>query len=418
LYKLIQLPAALAFSAQQLAGITRAYVQQESGHVRQILVALLALPAAQQFDPDVAQGLLFTALERGSVQAVDVLCQHLPACAAAWQHMDSQLLLQRLEALLCNTASGVNRLQQVHSFLTHPSLQQHVEHLLPGLLLSAFAKGCRHWQPGSGRFAADELQVPLQLPAAQTLSSSVLRQLMQLSILRMDGALLPELVRHSAAAQLQQDDVSLVLQAALEHPYAGDSGITGAAARHAAFAPSSVGEAAVMIMLEGQQGAPPQQQESLTAHYAHPHQQGQQRNDSEGQQEHACTAQGLPGRSSSVPSVLELLQECLQSPQAVAYMFQLSMLPWVQQLPAVALKGLLLAAGEYQFKAMFHELLQLPQVPRDDAEVQEATDLLAFSACAVSGDPYCYVPRVFSMPSWWGVNAPKAFSSESDDEGV
>jgi hypothetical protein len=95
-------------------------------------------------------------------------------------------------------------------------------------------------------------------------------------------------------------------------------------------------------------------------------------------------------------------------------MFQLLTLPWVGQLPACAVKDLLVAAGERQFKGLFNWLLQQPQAPRDDAEVQGHGELLLFSTGAAEADP-CYTPEVCAglMTKFDGL---QASDSDSDDD--
>jgi hypothetical protein len=177
---------------------------------------LLQLPAASQFDPEVSQGLLWAAFQVGSVDAIDTLCQYLPACAAAWECLDPQLFVQRMDAALHDTeAKACHRQYQLREFFWHPSLQHLAKQLLPQLLLSAFAEGCSRKHSTGPQFPAEELQVLLQVPAAEALSTAVVRELMQHSIVRMDGALLPVLVRLPVAAQLQQEDVAELLQAVL-----------------------------------------------------------------------------------------------------------------------------------------------------------------------------------------------------------
>jgi hypothetical protein len=404
---LAQLPAAAELSTQQVASLIEMCIRRAEGPKRRVLLALLTLPAAQHFDPDIAQELLSVASERACDDAVHMLCEHLLACAAALEQLDPQLLLQRMEVLLHtghhSYYRSYDRSCHVRGFLEHPSLQQQARQILPQLVLSAIAEHCSSSSSNSQVAAVtteDELKMLLQLPAAGTLSTALLQKLMHHSIAQMDGALLPLLVRLPAAAQLQQEDVAVLLQAALGRPCGGsrDSSSHDMTAMHAGSA--AIGETAARSELEGQQGMLPQHQEGLVDSCIQQQQQSQShgRQQQHQQQQQASQAQGVPATGTSIH---ELLQECLQSLTAVTHMFQLLTVPWVRQLPAAALKGLLVAAGEWQCKALFHWLLQQPQAPRDDAEVQEFANLLRFSAGTRKADPCCYSPEAWTAVSCW-----------------
>jgi hypothetical protein len=101
-------------------------------------------------------------------------------------------------------------------------------------------------------------------------------------------------------------------------------------------------------------------------------------------------------------------------------LFQLLTLPWVRELPAAALKSLLVAAAKCQYKAMFHWLLQQPQAPKDDAEVQDCAERLRLSACDAedrNADLCSYVAHdVLAGPPLWEPDFPEASDSESYDE--
>jgi hypothetical protein len=353
---LVQLPAARQLSARQIADILQLSMHQETtpDGLRDVLSAMLALPAAQQISADVAEGLLSAAVERNSMQAVKVLCRYLPACAAAWHRMDAQLLLQRLEALLQETAPNQAQEQcQLRALLQHPSLQHKAQQVLPQLLLAGFACGRKQhantlWWFGRDPLTTGELHKLLQLPAAQTLSAAVLRQLMQLSISQLDGVLLPVLVRLPAAAQLQQADVVLLLQAALGHTRSNDSSSLNTAGKHATTAAAAPG-ALTAAQLGGQQEAPHQQQQSQGQlrwqQQLGQQQQGQQQQEEQGQQQQelACKAHGS-AEDSHCTSLAGLIQQCLQHRKAAPHLFQLLTLPWVQELPTGVLRDLLVAA--------------------------------------------------------------------------
>jgi hypothetical protein len=389
------LPTARDLSAQQIAHILQLNMRRDGWPTSKVLSTLLCLPAAQHIDTAAAQGLLTAALEQGVMQGVDILCQHLPACAAAWQQMDPQQLVQHLDAMLHKVGpSQVPKQAEFRALLQHPSLQEHVQQVLPQLLLSAFDSFSKPARDSFERRCADQsavqnLQALLQLPAAQSLPAAALRQLMQLSILHMGRALLPELVRLPAAAQLQQGDVVVLLQAALGRLCAQDSS-------------SNPDVGAVDGVADGMPSAAPSKQQHGEQHKERGLQngsQGQQQGLQQMQQQ-CLQAQGSAlGSCSSSSSLPELLRACLQHTTAAPHLFKLLTLPWVQQLQSDALKDLLLAAGERQFKAMFHWLLQQPHAPRDDAEVQGYIDLLRLSAGAPAADPCCWVPKPLPRPA-------------------
>lgn len=147
--------------------------------------------------------------------------------------------------------------------------------------------------------------MPLQLPAAQALSAAVLRELMQHSIVRLNGALLPVLVRLPAAEQLQDTDVAVLLHAALGRPCAAHSSSIGTTVAHAV--PSTAG-----VSQLGRQQETQQQHESSLAHFTH------------SQHQPITATQGSLARRTSLPL---LLQECLQCSIATAHLFQLLTLP-------------------------------------------------------------------------------------------
>jgi hypothetical protein len=138
---------------------------------------------------------------------------------------------------------------------------------------------------------------------------------------------------------------------------------------------------------------PDQQQGSRVEHIKQQQQRKGQKQWQQQLQQFDVEGEGSMKGSDSCTSLSELLQQCLQHATAAAHMFQLLTLPWVQQLPAGVLKGLLVAAAERQFKALFHWLLQQPQAPRDDAEVQGYVDLLRLSTGAPAADPCCWAPQ-------------------------
>lgn len=126
---LAELPSAARLSVLQLASLIEKCLTHEDGPRPRVLSALLELPAAQHFDLEVAQGLLSTAFHECSMDAVNLLCQCLPACATACECLDPQLVLQRLEALLHSSEV------QFRAVLWHPRLQQQVSQTLPQPLL-------------------------------------------------------------------------------------------------------------------------------------------------------------------------------------------------------------------------------------------------------------------------------------------
>jgi hypothetical protein len=411
---LAMLPAAGDLSMQQLAELVQMCIRREEGPKRRALSALLTLPTAQHCDASIAQELLSIAFERGCDDAVDMLCQQLPECAAASEGLDPQLLLQRMEVLLRSTGPGSYiGSHTIRGFLEHPGLQQQTKQILPQLLLSAFAKHCSSRQSSlAGSDRTDKLKMLLQLPAAETLSAAVLLQLMQHSIVEMDGDLLPLLVRLPAAAQLQQGDVAVLLQVAVGRPSGESSSSTDIAEMPSGSAGMAMGVKAARSEFEGQQGTPPQQQAGLVESRTQ-QQQHQAHGPEEEEQQHA--SEGSPVTRTSLH---ELLLECLQSSAAAAHMFHLLTLPWVRQLPAATLKTLLVAAGEYQCKALFQWLLQQPQAPRDDAEVQDFVGLFRSSTGSLKAYPCCYSPPAQSPMSHWRLDhdTPEAAASESYDE--
>jgi hypothetical protein len=140
-----------------------------------------------------------------------VSCRHIP-------HHHLAVAVPVPAVLLHDTGlNRCNRWLTLYAYLQHPKLQEHVKQILPQLLRAAISKGCRPWGREAGDTPASDLHELLRLPAAQNLPAAVVKQVMQHSIKRMDGALLSVLVRLPAAAQLQQDDVAVLLQAALGH---------------------------------------------------------------------------------------------------------------------------------------------------------------------------------------------------------
>jgi hypothetical protein len=308
---LAELPSAVKVSEQELARLIRMSLLHEEGPQHWVLCALLRLPAARHIHSDAAGQLFWIAFQHGALEAVHLLCQYLPACAAVVQRMDAQSLLQHMDAVLHDTeADPYNMPHQLQWFLSHPSLQQQAKQILPDLLLSAVAvsEGSEH---GLGRSTERELRVLLKLPAAHTLSAAVVRKLMQHSIVQTDGALLPTLVRLPAAAQLQQRDVAVLLQAAL-----GYTCSLGETAAHAS--PST---AAGWSAHEGRQEAPRQQQDGGQARGRTQHQQRGRRKQSGGR---ASAAQEVLFECPPLP---ELIQECLQCRTATAHLIQLLTLP-------------------------------------------------------------------------------------------
>jgi hypothetical protein len=137
---LAQLPTAGDLSVQQLTDILQLNMQQEECPKWRVLSELLCLPAAQQIETATAQGLLLAALECESMDSINILCQQVPACAAAWKQLDGEQLAQHLDALLQKMSPGqFHHLSEFSALLNHPSLQEQVKQVIPQLLLSAFA---------------------------------------------------------------------------------------------------------------------------------------------------------------------------------------------------------------------------------------------------------------------------------------
>jgi hypothetical protein len=410
--QLALLPAAAGLSVQQLASIITLCIGRVEGPNTKVMLALLALPVARDIGTSTAEGLLAEAFKHGAEDAFIVLCEQFGASAVAWiRNLDPQLLSQHMYALMCRATSSYSKQRALRAFLGHPSLQWQAQHILPQLLVSAFAQACSA-EYITKPYIGDVLKVLLQLPAAQSLSACVLRELMKLSIQGLDGALLPMLVRLPAAAALQHDDVAVLLQAALGRTCAGhSSSLAPVSGRFVTSEASTAGTSSAPAWLQLQQQAGPRQwgvQQQQTGLAEDPTQQQQ------GQYE-----QVVRKSQGSHDTVTELLQECLQRRAATASMFQLLMLPWVQQLSAVVLKDLLVAAAQWQCKALFHWLLQQPQAPKGDADVQEYAGVLRFTAGSTKADPCCYVPEEPPSPVrrlQLEPDTPEASDSESYDE--
>jgi hypothetical protein len=339
LSNLARLPAARQLSVRQVADIISCFMRQEGKLDIQGLSSLLALPAVENFEWEVAQGLVSAAATAGSWDAINMLCQRSPACAVAWEDFDSQLLVQRMHALLQGASPD--------TLCLRPELFVLLKHqVLPKLLLTAFAQGCSSKGCEEGRASLTDVRTFLQLPAAAvSLSVSVMKELMQHSILQLGGALLPELVRLPAAAQLQQECVAALLQAALRRTSTstgrGSSNL-GTAVTHtapAAAAAAGVLSAPTELQRQGQLEATSKQG---PAHVLMQQQQ-QEQEALCAEQEQASNVHGSPAGSNNF-DIHGLLQQCLQCCAATPHMFQLLTLPWVRQLPMCVLKDLLVAA--------------------------------------------------------------------------
>jgi hypothetical protein len=172
-----------------------------------------------------------------------------------------------------------------------------------------------------------------RLPAAACLSVPVVHELMQLSLQRMEGALLQELVRLPAAQQLSDADIALLLRLAAGQAAGGTAG--PAAAGGAGTSGAGTSGRAEPAEEQQQQLAPPRQ-----------HTRPQRAKQGQGQQPEArpCQQQECePAGSGVLPG---LVLQCLQQPKGAAGLFPLLLLPWVQQLPAACVKALLQAAAE------------------------------------------------------------------------
>jgi hypothetical protein len=217
---LAQLPAMQQLNAEQVLWVLQHALQESAGTgVRQ----LLALPAAGSISADAAGELVLTAAQHGQIQRLKEICDQLPACAAAWEGLDPELLLQHLQAAL--SQQSLSDAGVICSLLQHATLRQHAGGVLPAVLLAGVkcyskvkARPCfglpmlplalLSTQPGSWKAekpAAPAIEDPelhvslvqlaalLRLPAARQLSALVVCELMKLSVVHMGGSLLQEL---------------------------------------------------------------------------------------------------------------------------------------------------------------------------------------------------------------------------------
>jgi len=334
------LPAARRLTSNQVLQLLQQALQASSDIQSPTLSSVLILPAAQHISPAGAEGLVQAALSMAASESwvLEELCSHIPACAAAFEAVSSPQLQQQLQAVLAEHEScGVS----VATLLQHPKLQHHIEEVLPTVLLAAFHTRSRRparaslWcraPDGEGyqgiklRLSDPELQQLLQLPAARGLPSRVIAELMGLSVERMGGELLQELVRLPAAAEVGDEVVRGLLQQASGHASTAiiDPGLTDVSAA------ASAGTAA-------------QQQRQAT-------------------------------------SWSELVLECLAARSGPAVLFPLLQLPWAQLLPASTVRVLLQETMERQARPAFDRLMQLPQAPLGAADMQLYADALQASA--------------------------------------
>lgn len=128
------------------------------------------------------------------------------------------------------------------------------------------------------------------------------------------------------------------------------------------------------------------QQAGSSAQPPRPRPQQQQQRRQRQQDEMAAVAE--PHADSN--QLAQLVLQCLQRPCGAAALFPLLQLPWVQHLPAPAVRTLLQAAGEWQDRVVCDRLLMLPQAPRGDADVQRFADVVRFivgKPCVMSRRP-------------------------------
>lgn len=357
---LLSLPAARGLSPDQVLQLLQQILQLQAGPGISscLLSSVLKLPAAQHISPAGAEALLLATLGKAPSAAwlLDELCSHLPACAAAFEALDSQQLQQQLQAALAeNKACG----RSVCMLLQHPQLQEHLGAVLTLVLLAAFhtqpqqpagaSPWCQSLSPGSGyqgiqlAMTDKELRQLLHLPAAAQLSTPVIGELMALSVERMGGKLLQDLVSLPAAAQLGDEVVRGLLQHAAGHASTATAGSELAARTAASAAGTSAAATA---------GSGAQQQQEKSASWS------------------------------------KVVQECLGSASGPAILFPLLQLPWVQLLPASTIRVLLQEAIERQARPAFDRLMQLPQAPRGAADVQLFSEALQASARAGMQVPF------------------------------
>ena len=399
--ELITLPRARELSADSILQLMQRALQGKvKSGADDALRSLAALPQAQQINSADARELVQTAANRDDWKQLDSLCKRLPECAAAWEEEfdEGEFVQQRLQKALAG-----DRGEEVCSLLQYAKMQQHAVDVLPRVLLAAFRRcGCERQQTSKDTqlgLSHPQLLQLLRLPAAACLSVPVVHELMQLSLQRMEGALLQELVRLPAAQQLSDADIALLLRLAAGQAAAGTAGPAaagGAGTSGAGTSGAGTSGRADPAEEQQQQLAPPRQ-----------HTRPQRAKRGQGQQQEArpCQQQECePAGSGVLPG---LVLQCLQQPKGAAGLFPLLLLPWAQQLPAACVKALLLAAAERHAGALFEHLLQLPQAPRADPEVQAYADIMRFSCAAA--DPADYAPQ--DKKRQW------EFESESESEG-
>lgn len=351
---LAALPAMQQLTADQIAWVLQQALQHDGSGIHE----MLALPAARRMDAAAAHQLVLTAFFKGghtSKEYLKELCEKVPACAAAWEDLDPQLLQQHLESAL-----GQGKLKDsaaLASLLQHPKLQQHVAELLPTVLLAGFH--C-YQKPGTffecygGAAKVDEGYHGMQLcmslqevetllahPAAARLSASVVQTLMRCSIKRMDGVLLQELVGLPAAARVGNAEVVALLQLAVQK---GRSYCLRGAHMSDTVAGIAAELAGVAVQQQHGQSQPLRQETDAAA-----------------------------------ADMVGLVHTLLDQAKGAMYLFPLLQLPWARQLPAAVVRTLLQSAAERQARPTFDHLMQLPQAPRGDAEVQGWSDALQVS---------------------------------------
>jgi hypothetical protein len=388
---LTRLPHAKKLTADSIMQLMQRTLQEgdDSCSRDDVLSSLAALPLARQISTADACALVLTAFEKERMTELDSLCKCMPACVAAWEGFNQgEVLQQRLQKALAG-----DRGEEVCTMLQHAQMQQYAADVLPRVLLAAFRScGCNQQHHGmftvpfwpltakeqTGQHAGEDIKLHLsqaqllqllRLPAAACLSAPVLCELMQLSLQRMEGALMQELVRLPAAQQLSDADIALLLRLAAGQTAAGSAGLTAAAVGSGQGGDGSAGGSDKPAAAQ-----PPRLSRSQHTKRGQVQQPQPQEPQPKPQQQECETAGSgvLPG----------LVLQCLQQPKGAAGLFPLLLLPWAQQLPAACVKALLQAAAERHARVLFERLLQLPQAPRDDAEVQVYAEVVRFSCAA------------------------------------